>query len=139
VNKLVLAIALLLIVPCLGAQQEQPAGNPPQAAQQESTENSNVQNGVADAIKPGHELDPADVNILTGKRDRDLEASRQPGVSVVVGGFGYGNYGDPYAINRRGVAVLATPLLPLTRIGNPVFFFSIPPRSIGRGSFRGAR
>ena len=134
---LILAIAIFLIVPTLRAQQAETKENPPQPAPQEATENSNAQNTVPEAIRPGHPLDPADVDILTGKRDREIEASRRTAVSIMVGG--YGNYGDFYAMNGRLGAGLNVPLLPLTRISNPFSFFSIPPRSFGRGGFRGGR
>jgi len=136
---LILAVAALFVVPTLRAQQTETGAttNPPQAALKESTENSGVQTTSLDAVRPGHPLDPADVDILTGKRDREIEASRRPTVSLMLGS--YGGYGDPYAfIGRRG-ELLDFPLLPLTRITNPYFFFNIAPRGFGRGGFRGRR
>jgi len=137
----ILAVAALFMVPTLRAQQTENENgartNPSQAAAQESTENSGVQTSVPEAVRPGHPLDPADVDILTGKRDREIEASRRPTVSLMLGS--YGGYGDPYAfIGRRG-ELLDFPLLPLTRITNPYFFFNIAPRGFGRGGFRGRR
>lgn len=137
----ILAVAVFLVVPTLHAQlaetQTEPKVNAALTGTQESTENSGVQNAAPEAIRPGHSLDPADVDILTGKRDREIEASRRPPVSVVIGV--YGGYGDTYAVNGRRGGILDLPLLPLTRITNPYFFFDIPPRGYGRGGFRGRR
>jgi len=41
------------------------------------------------APKPGHPLDPHDVDVLTGKADREARASRGT-VYVSPGGYGYG-------------------------------------------------
>ena|ERR1019366_2621039 len=122
------------MVPTVRAQQAETKENPPQAAPQESTENSNGQTGLSDAIKPGHPLDPADVDILTGKRDREIEVSRR-GVPVVAGG--YGAYAGAYAMNGRRSGAFDFPLLPLRRIGSPFFFFNMPPRGFARGSRSG--
>jgi hypothetical protein len=138
-SKLILGICLFLLVPGLKAQQEPPTDNSPQAASQNTTENSDARNAESEAIKRGHPLDPADVDILTGKKDRELEASRRPAVSVVVGGYEYGNYGDPYAIYGQRGGMFDMPPLPLTRISNRFFFFNMPPRGFGRGGFRGGR
>ena len=85
-NKLVFAMALFLLVPALRAQQAETKDNPPQAeaqaAPQESTEAPNAQNSLPAAIRPGHPLDPADVDILTGKKDREIEAARRAAVPV---------------------------------------------------------
>jgi hypothetical protein len=138
-RKLIFGVALFLVIPALRAQQEQPNDNPPPAVSQETTQNSNVQNNLPDAIKPGHPLDPADVDVLTGKKDREAEAARRPAVSVMAGGYGYGNYGDSFGTYGRGRAMLDFPLLPLPRLRNPFFFSLLPPRSFGSRGFRGGR
>ena len=130
-KTLVLAVAIFLIVPTLRAQQAETRENPPQAAPQESNGNSNEQNSLPEAIRPGHPLDPADVDILTGKRDREIEASRR-GNAVVYGG--YGAYAGAYGMNARRSGALDLPLLPLRRIGRPFFFFNMAPGGFG---FRG--
>jgi hypothetical protein len=138
-RKLIFGVALFLVIPALRAQQEQPNDNPPSAVSQEPSQNSNAQNSLPDAIKPGHPLDPADVDVLTGKKDREAEAARRPAVSVMVGGYGYGNYGGSYATYGRDGAILDFPLLPLPRLRNPFFFSLLPPRSFGSRGFRGGR
>ena len=67
-RTLILTVAILALVPTLRAQQAETKENPPQAAPQENTEHSNTQNSLHEAIRPGHPLDPAHVDILTGKR-----------------------------------------------------------------------
>jgi len=145
-NKLVFAIALFLIVPALHAQQAETSGNPPQAAPQTAPEAApqpapqNPQDNLPAAIRPGHPLDPADVDILTGKRDREIEAARRAALPVLVGAYGgYGNYGDYYWMNGRLGAAWDIPMLPLARITSPFFFSRISPRGFGRGGFRGSR
>ena len=83
-KTMVLAFAIFLMVPALRAQQADAEKSSPQTTPQESIGNSSGQNVLPDAIKPGHPLDPADVDILTGKRDREIEASRR-GVPVFAG------------------------------------------------------
>src|SRR5882762_11146711 len=123
-KTLVLAIAVVLIVPALRAQQGEAEKSAPQATQQETVGNSNGQSRLPESIRPGHPLDPADVDILTGKRDREIEASRRAN-SVVVGG--YGAYNGAYAMNVQRSGVLDLPLLPFRRIGRPFFFFNMAP------------
>jgi hypothetical protein len=146
-NKLVFAIALFLIVPALhGQQQAETSGNPlqsvpqavPEAAPQPAPQNP--QDNLPAAIRPGHPLDPADVDILTGKRDREIEAARRTAVPVMVGAYGvYGNYGDYYWMSGRLGAAWDIPMLLLARITSPFFFSRISPRGFGRGGFRGGR
>jgi hypothetical protein len=144
-NRLVFAIVVFSIVPAMRAQQAETNGNPPQsetkAAQQAAPEpvaqNPNSRDDLPAAIRPGHPLDPADVDILTGKRDREIEAARTAALPISVGM--YGNYGDLYATRGRFGRVFDIPLLPLTRISNPFFFSTMQPRGFGRGGFRGAR
>jgi hypothetical protein len=130
-RTLIFTVAILLMVPALRAQQEEPRENPSQAPGQETTQNPNSQNNLPEAIRPGHPLDPADVDILTGKRDREIEASRSI-VPYAMGGY-YGAYGDAYVSNGRRGAMLGLPFLPLRRISSPFFFFSLQPGGFGRG------
>ena len=147
-KNLVFALALFLIVPALRAQQAETSGNPPQAAPQTApeaapqpaTQNPNPQDNLPASIRPGHPLDPADVDILTGKRDREIEAARQAAVPVMVGGYGeYGFYGDSFLMNGRRGADWDIPMLPLARISNPFFFSRMQPRGFGLGGFRSRR
>ena len=80
-------------------------------------------------------VDPADVDILTGKRDREIEAARR-GIPLAVSGY-YGAYAGSYELEGRRGAMLDLPLLPLRRIDNSFFFFSVQPRNFGRGFGRG--
>ena len=140
-NRLVFALALLSIVPALHAQQAESTDNPPQAtpqaAQQPTAQNADAKDNLPASIRPGHPLDPADVDILTGKRDREIEAARMASMPIYVGM--YGNYGDPYMMQGRFGRGIDIPMLPLTRISNPFFFSTIQPRGFGRGGFRGGR
>jgi hypothetical protein len=143
-NKPAFAIVLLLMAPALKAQQNETKQDPPQAetqaqpAPQPSTENQSEQNSLPAAIRPGHPLDPADVDILTGKRDREIEAARQAALPVMMGGYGgYAMYGDYYWMSGRLGRVWDIPMLPLTRISNPFFFGLKTPHGFGRGGFRG--
>ncbi len=144
-NKLVFAMALLLVVPALRAQQAETKDAPPQAeaqpAPQPSEEVPNPANSLPAAIRPGHPLDPADVDILTGKRDREIEASRRAAMPILGGG--YLPYGDIYGMRGGRGAGFDVPFLPVTRISNPFFFSVLSPRGfgrgLGRGGFRGGR
>jgi hypothetical protein len=142
-KNLLFAIAFLLVVPALRAQQTDNSTQPPApAASQPSTPQENGQNNPPAAIRPGHPLDPADVDVLTGKRDRELEAARRKAATpAMVGGYGdYGTYGDYYWMSGRLGSTWDIPILPLTRITNP-FFFGLPaPRGFGWGGLgRGGR
>jgi hypothetical protein len=144
-KKLVFVIALLLIVPSMSAQQADSSGNPPQtetqaaplAAPQTAAQNPNAQDNLPASIRPGHPLDPADVDILTGKRDREIDAARMAALPMSVGM--YGNYGDLYAMQGRFGRVFDIPMLPLARISNPFFFSTFQPRGFGRSGFFGGR
>jgi hypothetical protein len=131
-KTVVLAVAVFLIVPALRAQQAEAEKSAPQATPQETTRNPNGQDSLPEAIKPGHPLDPADVDILTGKRDREIEAARRAN-SVVMGG--YGAYAGLYGLDARRSRALDLPLLPLRRIGRPFFFFNMAPGSFGSRGF----
>ncbi len=144
-NKLVFAIALFMIVPALRAQQAETSGSPPQAAPQTAPETApqpaaqdpSPPDNLPASIRPGHPLNPADVDILTGKRDREIETARMAALPISVGM--YGNYGDPYLMQGRFGRTFDIPMLPLTRISNPFFFSTMQPRRFGRGGFRGGR
>jgi hypothetical protein len=131
-KTVIFAISVFLMVPALRAQQGETKETAPQAAPQENAENSNVNNSLPEAIRPGHPLDPADVDILTGKRDREIEASRS--------GFPYAvsRYYGAYALNGRRAAALDLPFLPLRSFVNPFFFFSNQRSAFARG-FGGGR
>jgi hypothetical protein len=144
-KRLVFAIALFLVIPALRAQQADTSSNPPQAAPQTvpdaapqpAAQNPNAQDNLPASLRPGHPLDPADVDILTGKRDREIAAAQRAAVPYSVGM--YGTYGDTYAMQGRFGRAFDIPMLPLTRIGNPFFFSMMQPRGFGRGGFRGGR
>jgi hypothetical protein len=140
-NKLVFAIALLLIVPAIHAQQTETTGNPPQtapqAAPQPAAQNQNAQDNLPASIRPGHPLDPADVDVLTGKRDREIEAAQRAAVPISVGM--YGTYGDLYLMQGRFGRAFDIPMLPLARISNPFSFFPLQARGFGRSGFRSGR
>jgi hypothetical protein len=140
----VFAVALILIVPALRAQQADTKNNQPEASpqveSQAGAQNPNAQDQLPAAIRPGHPLDPADVDILTGKRDREIEAARRVAAPVMVGAYGeYGYYGDSFLMNGRRGAEWDIPMLPLARISNPFFFSRIQPRGFGLGGFRSRR
>jgi hypothetical protein len=147
-KKLVFAIILFLIVPALHAQQAESSSNPPQtapqtaqeAAQQPAAQNPNAQDNLPASIRPGHPLDPADVAILTGERDREIEAARRAAVPVMLGAYGeYGPYGDYYWMSDRRGGAWDIPMLPLTRIADPFFFSRLSPRGLGGGGFLSGR
>jgi hypothetical protein len=131
VNKLVFASALLFLAPNLCAQQAESKTDSPQAATQAdpqpAPQNLNSQSNLPASLRPGHPLDPADVDILTGKRDREIQASQAgAGAYVTVGmSSDIGEYGRAFDVG----------LLPLTRISNPFFFSRWQLRGFGRGGF----
>jgi hypothetical protein len=102
-KKLMFAIVLFLLVPTLRAQQAETSGSSPQTASQPEpqplTQTPNAQEDLPASLRPGHPLDPADVDILTGKRDREIAAAQRAAVPISVGM--YGNYGDPYLMQGR--------------------------------------
>ena len=131
---LVVTISFMLI-PSLQAQEKQAEEKGvSRTTQQEVPVSPSTQGTLPEAVRPGHPLDPADVDILTGKRDREIEASRRAAVPMLVGD--YGAYGDLYAMNGRRGTTLNVPLLPLRRIGSPFFFFNMAPGSFGTRGFR---
>jgi hypothetical protein len=145
-KMLLVGTVLLLMVPALRAQQSETAGNPPQAAPEATAppakQNNNEPNSSPTKIRQGHPLDPADVDVLTGKRDREIEAARQAQATarVAVGAYGdYGNYGDYFWMNGRLGTTWDIPILPLAPIANPFYFSRISPRGFGPGGLRGRR
>lgn len=122
--------AIVLMAPALRAQQDEAKDTSAQGAPQPAAEPSSQQNVLPAAIRPGHPLDPADVKVLTGEKDRELEASRRA-ISPSVGM--YGAYAGAYGLNRWRGGMADVSLLPLRRIDNPFFFFRMQPGGFGRG------
>jgi hypothetical protein len=129
----VLSVAVLLAVPAMPAQQSNADQKSASGAATRSTgasdgQASNDQPRENQDMKPGHPLNPADVDILTGKRDREIEASRR-NTSVLLDG--YADYASPYGLNgfelnQRRIRILDLDL-PFRRIGDPFFFFNGAP------------
>jgi hypothetical protein len=144
-NNLVFVISLLLIVSPIYSQQREPKAEPPRTATapaeaQPPAASESEQNRQPASTRPGHPLDPADVDVLTGKRDREMQAARQAAVPVMAGSYGeYGTYGDYYWMNGRLGTEWDIPMLPFPRITNPFFFSRYSPHGFGRGGFRGGR
>ena len=146
-RSLVTAITLscFFLVPGLHAQLAEASDKSAQAtiqvAPQPTAQNPTEQNSLPPEIRPGHALNPADVEILTGKRDRELEAARRrTAAPVVVDTYGgYGSYGNYYRLDGSIGVAWEVPILPLARIGNPFFFSRLSSRGTGRGGFRGGR
>ena len=147
-KKLLLVLALGSLFPATHAQQVGTSGGTSTGASrpetdpapQLATQEPAGQNQLPPDLRPGHPLDSADVDILTGKRDREMEAARQAEVPVVAGPYGeYGYFGDYFWMNGRLGTPWDIPLLPLARITNPFFFSRIAPRRFGRGGFHGGR
>jgi hypothetical protein len=122
--------ALLLAAPVVWAQQE-PSKPAPAAQPANSTGNEQPAAAVptpepAATPKPGHPLDPHDVDVLTGKADRE---ARAPGVTpyIDIGGYGQG-LSLRNGWNHQGNQ--AFPFVFGAVNGKPFFFF-------GNGSFGG--
>jgi hypothetical protein len=146
-TKLLLVVGLCSLIPGANAQQAT-MGEPPTStsrpetgpASQPAAQEPAAENQIPPELRPGHALDPADVDILTGKRDREIEAARQTAALAAAGAYGeYGYYGDYYWMNGRLGPAWDIPMLPLARITNPFFFSRISPRGFGRGGFRVGR
>jgi hypothetical protein len=135
-RNLIIVATILLVVPATRAQRaetrESQPQTGPQVMAQEITENSKASDALPASIRPGHPLDPADVDVLTGKKDRELEESHSAA-------FYYGGYADFNSTNEWRGARYDFPMLPLTRIRNPFLFSTIPPRGFGRGGLRSRR
>jgi hypothetical protein len=146
-KTLVFAVVLFLIVPALRAQQAETSGAPPQTAPQPAPETAQpaaqapaTQDQLPAELRPGHPLDPADVDVLTGKRDRELAAARRSATPALAGGYGgNGYYGDYFWMNGRLGGTWDIPMLPLTRIANPFFFSPISRRGFRGAGFGGRR
>lgn len=139
-RTLILAAAMVLAVPSMRAQQAESNETTPPTTPQETINNADSQHALPEAIRPGHPLDPADVDVLTGKRDRAIQSSQKTPASVVLGNYGgYGTYSGFDEFNGRYRGVLDFTWLPLTRIGNPFLFLSGPPRGFALRGFRGGR
>jgi len=138
-----LSVAVFLVVPATHARQSNADQKSAPAAETQSPgtsdrQASNNQPRENQDIKPGHPLDPADVDILTGKRDREIEMSRR-NTSILMNG--YADYASPYGLNgfefnqsRMGILGLD---LPFRRIGDPFFFFNGAPGGFGSRGFGG--
>ena len=147
-RRLVFALALMLAVPALRAQQPETSGSPapaapqpaPETAQQPAAQNPSAQDQLPANLRPGHPLDPADVDVLTGKRDRELAAQRRIAVPAMASPYGeYGYYGDYFWMNGRLGGTWDIPMLPLTRIADSFFFSSTSRRGFRGGRFGGRR
>ncbi len=127
---------VLLMLPALRAQQAKTQENEPQAepqaSSQEAAENSKASDALPASIRPGHPLDPADVDVLTGKKDREIEESDSAA-------FYDGGYADFYSTNAWRGKRYDFPLLPLTRIRNPFLFSIARAPGFSRGGFHGRR
>ena len=145
-KQLVFAAVLVLFVPAVRAQQADTNAGASQGAPPVSTEPAAAASDANSAPSPsaaprqGHPLDPADVDILTGKRDREIEAARRASVPVTAGGYGeYGYYGDRFLLSGRRGAEWDIPMLPLTAITNPFFFSRMAPFGFGGRARSGGR
>ena len=143
-KRLALAIALCWFIPSLVpelcAQQTAPAGSAPQATQQPAPDAASqpagqsptAQDQLPQELRPGHALNPEDVDVLTGKRDRQIAASQRANAGLLAAPYaGFGYYGDYFWMNGRLGETWDIPMLPLPRINNSFFF--------GSGSLRGLR
>jgi len=151
-KPLAIASALLWfvpsLIPALCAQQAAPTGSAAQAAPQPSPDaapataadtapqptgqSPSAQDQLPPELRPGHPLNPEDVDVLTGKRDRQIAAAQRANSPVLASPYGeFGYYGDYFWMNGRLGETWDIPMLPLSRISNPFFF--------GSGSMRGWR
>jgi hypothetical protein len=127
---------VLLCAPALMARAQQPAENRPQqpAATQEYTR-------ATPAPQLGHPLDPADVDVLTGKTKAPGNAGyRVDSLSYAYGSdYGYAARGRGYAGFGRGRSPLLIGRMPRGSFfffGNPRFFAPRPFFfGLGRGAF----
>jgi hypothetical protein len=140
-KTLIFALAAFLLAPALFAQEAASQENQAQAApvvvSQAPAQESNSQDNLPPSIRPGHPLDPADVDVLTGKKDREMEASQTAAYPIAVSG--YGGYGNYYGIGGWGGGNFGFPFLPLRQIRNPFLFSILRSGGFGRGGFRGGR
>jgi len=90
-TKLLLVVGLCSLIPGANAQQAT-MGEPPTStsrpetgpASQPAAQEPAAENQIPPELRPGHALDPADVDILTGKRDREIEAARQTAALAAI-------------------------------------------------------
>ena len=147
-----IAIAFLWFIPSLilllCAQQAAPSGNAAQAASQPAPDtatqptgqSSSAQDQLPPELRPGHPLNPEDVDVLTGKRDRQIAAAQRANAPVLASPYGeFGYYGDYFWMNGRLGETWDIPMLPLPRISNPFFFGSGSLRGWGGRGFGGRR
>src|SRR5574337_1489133 len=117
----------LLIVLILSAQRLLAQGSPPAPNRPEEPQQAQAQPTATAAPKPGHPLDPADVDVLTGK----TKAPRNAGHVVEVSPYGYAGYAG-YPVNvaqyspsqfARVTTATQPPFVPLLfgRAGNRSF------------------
>src|SRR5579859_7307908 len=95
-----IAIALLWfipsLIPLLCAKQAAPAGNaaqaasqpPPDTATQPTGQGPSAQDQLPPELRPGHALNPEDVDVLTGKRDRQIAAAQRANAPVLASPYG---------------------------------------------------
>ena len=151
-KRMAFAIALCWFIPSLvpelGAQQTAPAGNASQAtpqpapdtASQPANPNPSTQDQLPPELRPGHPLNPEDVDVLTGKRDRQIAAAQRANAPVLASPYGeFGYYGDYFWMNGRLGETWDIPTLPLPRINNSFFFGSGSMRGWRGGRFGGRR
>lgn len=100
--KTILLIVLLLVTSLLYAQEpaNEPGGPDPNAAREleGQTPPSDVPaaSDQSQSVRPGHPLDPHDVDVLTGKLDREAQAQRYGRGQVYLGdtsSYGFMRYG----------------------------------------------
>lgn len=151
-----IAISLLWLLPlsdpALRAQQTAPTGNAAQAAPQPGPDtvadtasqpagpSPSPQDQLPPELRPGHPLNPEDVDVLTGKHDRQIAAAQRANAPVVASPYGeFGYYGDYFWMNGRLGETWDIPTLPLPRISNPFFFGSVSMRGWRGRGFGGRR
>jgi len=126
---------LILSVPLLRAQEQKPSPR----TEEQPTAASQPQ--AKPAPKLGHPLDPADVDVLTGKNKQNAGPARP--VEVLPYGYagygvylGYGRFGSTWGTSRLGGS--AQPLfapIAFGRIGNRSFFVVGNASSFGSSAF----
>jgi hypothetical protein len=100
---------LLFLAPALRAQQPTPPKEPPAPAVAPANSPADTQDTQAAQVpdqaaapKLGHPLDPHDVDVLTGKADRDARAMAPRATPYMsVGGYDYGLQGFGRGRNMR--------------------------------------
>ena len=103
-KRAAILVAILLAVPLARAQEPSKPPEPvPTPATQPPDSNANPQPAAPVQVyqpiqvpKTGHPLDPHDVDVLTGKADRDARAAQPINPYLWPGGYGQGMYGWNY-------------------------------------------